>query len=157
MRKTQQALKGKVPTKPRSPRPRRTTALSRLASLVASLWSGAPTEPEAVPKAVKPKAVKPKAVAPRPRARQPRQPRGAAMHWTPEEDAALIQAVSENRGVPDKRSLNGIRWADIIRRAPAEYPQLMRHLTSRGSKTLPKRYCQYLNPDDQTNKARIWR
>lgn len=79
------------------------------------------------------------------------------MRWTSEEDAALILAVSENRGAPDKRSLNGIRWAAIIRRAPTEYPQLMRHLTSRGTKTLAKRYCQYLRPEDQLNKARIWR
>jgi hypothetical protein len=122
------------------------------------MWSGLPAVPETEPKAVKPKAVKPKAAAPR--ARPPPKddlPRGAAMRWTPEEDAALIQAANENRGAPDKRSLNGIRWADICRRAPNEYPSLVRHIRRRATKTLAKRYCQYLRPEEQLNKARIWR
>jgi hypothetical protein len=73
--------------------------------------------------------------------------RGAALRWTPEEDAVLAVAVAENRKAPDKRSLNGIQWAAIQRRAHAEYPLLLRHLTSaRGSKTCAKRWCQYLNP-----------
>ena len=84
--------------------------------------------------------------------------RGAALRWTAEEDAALAKAVSENRKAPDKRSLNGIQWAAIQRRAATDYPLLMRHLTSaRGSKTCAKRWCQYLCPDDQANKNRKWR
>jgi hypothetical protein len=84
--------------------------------------------------------------------------RGAALRWTAEEDAALALAVSQNRKAPDKRSLNGIQWAAIQRRAATDYPLLMRHLTSaRGSKTCAKRWCQYLCPDDQANKNRKWR
>jgi hypothetical protein len=117
------------------------------------MWSVSPAVPETAPKAVKPKATAPRARPP------PKDdlPRGAAMRWTPEEDAALIQAASENRGAPDKRSLNGIRWAAICRRAPNEYPLLVRHIRRRATKTLAKRYCQYLRPEEQLNKARIWR
>lgn len=83
---------------------------------------------------------------------------GGANRWTAEEDAQLALAVSENRRAPDKRSKNGILWADIARRADEEYPLLKRHLaTSRNSKTLSKRWCQYLCPDDQLNKGRKWR
>lgn len=101
-----------------------------------------------------------KTAAPQPAAAAPRAPgpRGAALRWTSDEDAMLRIAVSENRKTPDKRSQNGIQWAAIQHRAPLEYPLLLRHLTSaRGSKTLSKRWCQYLNPDDQLNKARRWR
>jgi hypothetical protein len=83
--------------------------------------------------------------------------RGAAIRWTDIEDAVLRLAVRENRGPPDKRSQNGIRWAKIQRRAPEEYPALLRHLTSRGCKTLAKRYLQYLCPEEQSNKERVWR
>ena len=83
------------------------------------------------------------------------------MRWTPEEDAVLRVAVAENRGAPNMRSQNGIWWMDIQKRATAEYPALLRHLpadiTKTGSKVLSKRWCQYVNPADQKNKARKWR
>ena len=82
----------------------------------------------------------------------------AGLRWTPEEDAVLARAVRENRKAPDKRSLNGIMWAVIARRAPTDYPELLRHLTAaEGSKTCSKRWCQFLCPDDQVNKNRKWR
>ena len=83
--------------------------------------------------------------------------RGGAIRWTPTEDDVLRLAVEQNRGSPDKRSKTGIRWAEIQRRAPKEYPDLLRHLTARGCKTLAKRYLQYLSPHEQINKDRVWR
>ena len=87
--------------------------------------------------------------------------RGAHKRWTPEDDAALIKAVSENRGSVNNRSTNGIKWMRIQKRATLEYPLLLRHLPAdieeTGSKTLSKRWCQYVNPADQKNKARVWR
>ena len=82
---------------------------------------------------------------------------GARLRWTAEEDDELRRAVSENRGAPTKKSVSGIRWAEIQRRAPLEYTLLMRHLTTPSSKCLSKRWCQFLSPDDQPNKARKWR
>jgi hypothetical protein len=79
------------------------------------------------------------------------------MRWTPQEDEQLARAVREHRGSPDKRSKNGIRWADIKRAVPTEYPLLARHLADPKGKTLSKRWCQYLCADDQMNKERIWR
>ena len=90
--------------------------------------------------------------------------RGGARRWTPEEDAMLTRAVAENRGAPDGRSMNGIRWVDIKERALAEYPLLVNHLPPMentravmGSKALSKRWCQFLCPADQVNKDRKWR
>ena len=99
------------------------------------------------------------------RNRSGRRPAGAGgnggKRWSPEEDAVLRVAVAENRGAPNKRSQNGIWWMDIQKRATLEYPALLRHLPAdiakTGSKTLSKRWCQYLCPDDQVNKERVWR
>ena len=82
---------------------------------------------------------------------------GARLRWTAEEDEELKRAVTETRGAPTKKSVSGIRWAEIQRRAPSEYLLLMRHLTTPSSKCLSKRWCQFLSPDDQPNKARKWR
>jgi hypothetical protein len=86
---------------------------------------------------------------------------GGRTRWTPEEDAVLRVAVAENRGSVNNRSTNGIKWMKIQKRATAEYPALLRHLpadiTKTGSKVLSKRWCQYVNPADQKNKARKWR
>lgn len=84
-------------------------------------------------------------------------PTGARLRWTTEEDDELRRAVTENRGSATKKSISGIRWAEIQRRAPLEYLLLMRHLTTPSSKCLSKRWCQFLSPDDQPNKARKWR
>ena len=83
---------------------------------------------------------------------------GAALRWTAEEDAALARAVARYRGAPDKNCLTGIRWSEIARRAPHEFPVLMRHLThTKHGKTLARRWCQYVCPADQLNKKRRWR
>ena len=152
---------------PRLPKSRRTSSEVRTSNMDLLLAAAAaadaaePTEPAESSTRATSAAVQ-KAAAPQPAAtaaasRAPG-PRGAALRWTSDEDAVLRIAVSENRKTPDKRSQNGIQWAAIQRRAPLEYPLLMRHLTgAKGSKTLAKRWCQYLNPDDQLNKARRWR
>ena len=151
-----------TPTAPDTISDQRVARAVALGLRVTAPWRRPALGPSSPKRRACPAARKPKPAPPLPPPTTPQKvklPKGAALRWTPEEDAQLTRAVAENRRAPDKRSQNGIRWCDIKRRAPIEYPLLMRHLSdiTGSSKTLAKRWCQYLGPDDQKNKARKWR
>jgi hypothetical protein len=85
------------------------------------------------------------------------QPTGGRLKWTEEEDEELRRAVAENTCEPNHKSQNGILWTQIQRLAPRRYPLLMPHLTTMHSKTLAKRWGQFLCPPEQRNTQRTWR
>jgi hypothetical protein len=85
------------------------------------------------------------------------QPTGGRLKWTEEEDEELRRAVAENTCEPNHKSQNGILWTQIQRLAPRRYPLLMPHLTTMHSKTLAKRWGQFLCPPELRNTQRTWR
>lgn len=84
-------------------------------------------------------------------------PTGGRLKWSAEEDAELRRAVAENTCEPNHKSKNGILWTQIQRLAPRRYPLLLPHLTAAHSKTLAKRWGQFLCPPEQRNPERTWR
>ena len=71
------------------------------------------------------------------------------------EDEPLARAVAENRGLPNKRSLNGIRWRVINRKVMAgRYGAVLKaRVTSLSSKVLSKRWW-LICPLDYPNRDR---
>ena len=71
------------------------------------------------------------------------------------EDALLRRAVADNRGLPNKKSPNGIKWRAINEQAMAgAYGEALRaRVTSLGSKVLSKRWW-LICPADYPNRKR---
>ena len=63
---------------------------------------------------------------------------GSAAEWTDEELEQLARAVAENTFAPNKRG-NGISWAAIKRRAPTDYPLLVKRS---AEKALAKKWAK---------------
>jgi hypothetical protein len=63
---------------------------------------------------------------------------GSAAEWTDEELEQLTRAVAENTFAPNKRG-NGISWAAIKRRAPTDYPLLVKRS---ADKALAKKWAK---------------
>ena len=84
----------------------------------------------------------------------------SGLRFTPIKDAALRELVALCRVPVGDKYANGISWADgnrLVLSGDPRFTCLWRHVSNEKSKTLRKRYLQYVSPEEQCNKKRKWR